>query len=307
MRHLRLLLVALALLLAPVRTLAWNEPAHLVIAHIAYSRLNPVAAARVDELAGLLNFRNERYTRITIGSYMDDLRGDPFYDNLRPWHFYDRMFPEQAGNPPIEEPNLLTQTKQMIDLLKKGGLKPEEEAQYLAYLIHLVGDAHQPLHCATRRSASHPDGDAGGNVFFIKGEFKSLHAFWDVGGGLYNPKDISYPLDSLGMEKIRGLAYDATSENLASKQGWQDLNPETWLNESFIIAEKFAYTTLAYAPPSPAYQKETQKICRTRVAWAGYRLAAILNNILTAPQTPAQKTPQQQVPMQKLRRRASKP
>ena len=305
MRYLRLSLVALALLLAPVSALAWNYPAHMVIAHIAYSRLNPVAAARVDELAGLLTYRDERYSRITIAAYMDDLRGDPFYDYLRPWHFYDRMFPEKAGDLPIEQPNLLTQTNAMIDLLKKGDQPPEEQAQYLAYLIHLVGDAHQPLHCANQRSGAHPEGDAGGNVYFLRGEFRSLHSFWDAGGGLYRSKDIPRPLDGAGLEKIRGLAYDVVSANPPTKQDSQNLNAEAWLNESFVIAEKFAYNTPAYGQPSQTYQKETQRICRTRLAQAGYRLAAILNNILTAP--PAQKQPQQQAPAQKVKKGVGKP
>src|ERR1700758_3364100 len=49
----------------------------------------------------------------------------------------------------------------------------------MVWLMHMVGDIHQPLHCLTRVSATHPDGDRGGNLVLLNGPAKNLHFFWD--------------------------------------------------------------------------------------------------------------------------------
>jgi len=49
----------------------------------------------------------------------------------------------------------------------------------LVWLLHLVGDVHQPLHCATRVSAAAPDGHDGGNAVKLDCTKCELHAFWD--------------------------------------------------------------------------------------------------------------------------------
>lgn len=63
---------------------------------------------------------------------------------------------------------------------------PAPPAQ-LRFLVHFVGDLHQPLHAATMYSAEFPDGDLGGNYYKIQVPGSSyttnLHSFWDSGAG----------------------------------------------------------------------------------------------------------------------------
>ena len=61
--------------------------------------------------------------------------------------------------------------------------KTEEEAKSMAlrFLIHYLGDIHQPLHCMTRVNPDFPHGDKGGNAFELKSHYRvyELHALWD--------------------------------------------------------------------------------------------------------------------------------
>jgi hypothetical protein len=54
-----------------------------------------------------------------------------------------------------------------------------EKSYMLRFLIHMVGDQHQPLHVATRCTTKLPECDAGGNKFPISDPAKELHALWD--------------------------------------------------------------------------------------------------------------------------------
>jgi hypothetical protein len=67
------------------------------------------------------------------------------------------------------------------DTVGTEGGTDEEKAIYLTWLLHLVGDIHQPLHCTAVFSEQFPNGDKGGNDAFIRIRSSpvKLHAFWD--------------------------------------------------------------------------------------------------------------------------------
>lgn len=106
--------------------------------------------------------------------YMDKLRH-------KYWHFIDTPFStDGAPLPAVPSPNAETQIVAFRATLASA--KPDKLKSYdLVWLMHLVGDVHQPLHCATRVSATKPQGDAGGNgVSLCAAPCKDeLHVFWD--------------------------------------------------------------------------------------------------------------------------------
>jgi hypothetical protein len=68
----------------------------------------------------------------------------------------------------------------------RTGSEDAQAAQALRFVIHFVGDIHQPLHCATRVSHAHPEGDRGGNLFMVAVSDENgsshpakLHGYWD--------------------------------------------------------------------------------------------------------------------------------
>ena len=66
-------------------------------------------------------------------------------------------------------------------MVKYYATEDQAKSVALRFLIHYLGDIHQPLHCATRVDYSYPDGDKGGNLFHLKSSqgVSNLHALWD--------------------------------------------------------------------------------------------------------------------------------
>lgn len=297
-RHL-LLVVSLVLFLAPARALAWNSAGHMVVGRIAYDRLTPAAKARVDELAALLTFGNRRYTPVTMGVFMDDVRGEPYYDSLRPLHFINKPYFDGVEKDAalekesVGDANLLTQLNKTVERLKamaasrgpRTAASARDEAEQLALLMHMVGDAHQPMHCVSRFTPENPTGDRGGNLFFLKGDYSTLHSFWDYAGGWLKSSDFRISSNPQTMRKtdenVVAAAERAKRAYADDNADWKEMSFEKWVDESYEVAVNFAYKKISEGadPDSNEYDDETRKICRALLARAGYRLAAQINDI----------------------------
>jgi S1/P1 Nuclease len=190
------------------------------------------------------------------------------------WHFVDTPFTQDGASlPPIPDPNAGTEIAKLRKTLalKKSSKTDSLKSYDLVWLLHLVGDVHQPLHSSTRVSAGELNGDNGGNNVKLNDPSKELHAFWD---GL--PGDSSNPADVIPYAKALASADPA----LANK-----MNASDWISESFNIAETFVYSTPVGAGDgpftiTPEYKDKAQKIAAERVALAGQRLANLINNEL---------------------------
>ena len=283
--------------------LAWHDTGHMIVAQVAYLRLTPAAKARVDGL--LIPPPNRRplitlcagyytpetcektYDPVQIAVWMDDFRGDSLNSVYDTWHYID-FRPIWDGTPErtnvgAEPENVLSRINWAINTLRKGTGSNKTDAETLGFLYHLVGDVHQPLHAATRYSASNPNGDAGGNGFKVQmpaeTRISNLHSFWDSAAGQYGHTSPKRPLDQAGKDRLLSLAEAAMKEFPAESMAeWKDLDPHTWVVESNTLAREVVYKNIAEgAEPSKAYTDAAQKLARKRLALAGYRLAGVLN------------------------------
>ena len=189
------------------------------------------------------------------------------------WHFIDRPFTQDGSAlPEVPVPNAQTQITDFRAAIASTGSSDELKSYDLCWLLHLVGDVHQPLHCATRVSAETPDGDDGGNRVKLSGFDKNLHAFWD---------------DVLGRGSLPATAISAADAlPAAPADAGSDVNVQHWVDESFNAAISTVYMN----PPigdgkgpfnlSRSYIVAARKLARERAALAGARLAKILNNEL---------------------------
>ncbi|HEY0170108.1 MAG TPA: S1/P1 nuclease [Pyrinomonadaceae bacterium] len=315
MRFISRVFVAFALLLsAHAPALAWHDTGHMVVAQVAYLRLTPAAKARVDSLLVTQQGRRplihlcagyytpetceKTYDPVEIAVWMDDFRGDSLTDEYAPWHYVDFRpiwdgIPERT-NVGAEPENVLSRLNWAINTLRKSTGSAKRDAETLGFLYHMVGDVHQPLHAATRYSASNPNGDAGGNGFRIQmppeARISNLHAFWDAAGGQFGFVSPKRPLDAAGKANILSLAESAMKEFPAeSMPEWGDLDPHTWVVESNTLARQVVYKNITEnATPSKAYTDEAQRLSRKRLALAGYRMAGVLNALFVpAPPKPA--------------------
>lgn len=189
------------------------------------------------------------------------------------WHFIDKGFSRDGTpteNPPV--PNAETQINALRKILASDSTD-ELKSYDLVWLLHLVGDVHQPLHCTARFSSSQKHGDAGGNLVRVcSPSCGPLHAFWDgLFGTALNP--------SLAITV--GKSLPPAPASLA-----HNLETSAWITESFKAAKSSVYKKPPIGPgPGPftitkAYRNAAMMLGRDRVALAGARLARILNNEL---------------------------
>ena len=201
------------------------------------------------------------------------------HPETKPLHFIDIVFTAGAPNnppPPLPPPpHILTKIAESTATLKAGG-STQLLVDELSWLIHLIGDVHQPLHCTTHVTPAHPapQGDRGGNSFKLKGMPNNLHSVWD------SSVSFQHNLDDLSL--AQSIMQEHTRQKLAADLLITDA--EKWARNSFNLAKQFAYGPLTENPASPpkltaAYLKQTEKIGRKQAALAGYRLADRLKNI----------------------------
>lgn len=171
----------------------------------------------------------------------------------------------------------------------------------LAWILHVVGDIHQPLHTAARVSAKHLTGDEGGNGFLLSGDPKGpkLHSFWDgivdksipLKTGEANQKSITY-LDRV----IARITADHPRSSMISRLTPVDF--EAWSEEGLETAKRVAYPASLHEAqtPSATYRAAVFTVADEAIALGGYRLADLLNTILggeavAPPPPPASITP----------------
>jgi S1/P1 Nuclease len=297
---------------------AWNGFGHMEIAAVAWQQLSQPAKARAAELLRL-NPRYGEWTRdvaaadqaqiafVIAATWADLIKRDPDYrsdgphngdvppsvaeasqnigyqDKLRHkyWHFVDMPF--SPDNTPLEKPQV-PNAQTEIALLREAlgartGVSDDIKSYDLVWLLHLVGDVHQPLHATSRFTHDLPNGDAGGNLVKIRCEggcpssAAVLHAFWD---------DVLGPTTSTPQEAI--TAAGALEKPPAERAAISD--EKLWIQESVEAAKAYVYAdsvTGAWAGPmvlSLDYKAQALAVAKARVALAGARLAALINEAL---------------------------
>lgn len=196
------------------------------------------------------------------------------YDDLlmhKYWHFIDTPFSaDGTALPAIPTPN----AEDRIALFRKilGSDSFDSLKSYdLVWLLHIVGDIHQPLHCSTRVSAAEPQGDAGGNTVKLDCAKCELHFFWD---------------DLLGMSsELKTVKEAAAQLPKANSRLAKKSSEKEWVAEGFEVAKKYVYATPVGAGDGPftlneMYKETAKQVAREQVALAGARLANLINKEL---------------------------
>lgn len=266
---------------------AWWDTGHMVIAAIAETRLTPTAKQEADRLLKV-EATKLAYSFITAGPWADDVRG--LRPESSPFHYHDLFFHSEGKEVQLKQDE--RSALWAIDHFSKtlaDRTKPDlERADALRFLIHIVGDVHQPMHGVARVTPALPQGDRGGNDFRLApaAEFanmprppRNLHALWDFGGGIFvsEPR----PLGPEASRKIEGMAAVLTaalpSESYAELK---EMRPAAWIKESFDLACKYAYALPENSAPSSAYLAKVREVSARRATLAGYRLAMLVNRLL---------------------------
>lgn len=291
---------------------AWGDLEHMMVAAIAYDRLTPEVREKVTALlvlnpqyaAWVADVPEQEKARIAFlraSRWPDDIKSARDYkqdgeqSGNRPsgataarnigyadkqmhkyWHFVDLPFsPDNTAlvDPPI--PNAKTQIALFRKTLTSPDASSDLKSYDLVWLIHLVGDVHQPLHATSRFDKAHPMGDDGGNGVLVCSAScqkpEKLHAFWDHVLGVSTDTAIA-------IEKAKRLPM---ADPLLASIG----DESVWIQQSSEAAQ-----THVYIPPvdlgvgpyevTDEYMAAAQKLAAQRVALAGVRLANLLNDAL---------------------------
>lgn len=272
----------------------WGPGGHMIVAQIAYGRLNQRAKAEADKLIGLqiepVEITKHSLDFVNAAHWPDDIRPIEAFKDTLPLHFVDFPFSDDGTAVPADLPeqqNIITALTKDLEILKSSK-DDNARAQALRFIIHFVGDIHQPLHCATRVTQGFPEGDRGGNNFNLRFSRKNngfqtvnLHSYWDGGIGDFpkaGPKYSPPPLEQIGpaVERI-------TEEFPDTDDGWKAGGPSDfagWAKESTELAKTVAYTGIVpNRQPNSKYNQIAMQTVHKRVAWGGYRLAELLNSI----------------------------
>jgi len=246
--------LALAALFASP-ALAWGPTGHRAVGRIAERHLASETAREVVALLG-----PERLTY--VGTWADDIRSDPAWTKAESWHWVTippgKSYAESPKNPTGD---IIESIARFERTLADRSAPRLERQQALKWLVHLVGDLHQPMHVGR-------GDDRGGNEQLVLwfGEPSNLHSVWD--SGLISRSELS-------STELAEKADVATPEEV---KAWQASSPLEWADESR------AHLDRAYAMGdrrlSWRYLFDHWPTVERRLGQAGVRLAGLLDRVL---------------------------
>lgn len=256
MKHASLLLAALSLAL-PAPALSWGQTGHRVTGAIAETHLSGHARARIRQILG-------EESLAEASTWADDMRSDPdpfWRRTANPYHYVTVPPGEAYGHHHApEEGDAVTALEGFAAILRDPAATREARQRALRFIVHIVGDLHQPLH------AGRGD-DRGGNdvrvTFF--GDATNLHAVWD--SGLIDGRQLSYG------EYAAWLMRRTAPDDVIA---WWSADPAVWIGESTALRD-------ALYPDGDAlgydYVYRHRPTAELRLQQAGVRIAAYLNRL----------------------------
>lgn len=261
---------------------AWWAASHMVCAEIVHQQLSPEARAEADRLIAVLAEFEPRANHFVPAAAWLDLLKKQGFASFESWH-YVNLEPREGSTEPVLPPGdqVISAIQTNLETLRRQDAGDFLRALSLRILMHLVADAHQPLHCINRPDPGHPRGDLGGNTFGVRWPADpnaNLHILWDDSLGLY-------PQLAPG-ENWRGRIPAAARELQAAwppekLPGRVELDPHTWTLESHQLALTVAYPGIRPGDaPSAEYLARGREVVRQRLALAAYRLVLLLEDAL---------------------------
>jgi len=260
--------------LVPAPALAWGKTGHRVVAAIADTQLSGLARAQIAQILG------PGESLADVANWSDEMRSDPtpfWQKTTPPWHYVTVNGFTYDHAPP--EGDALAALAHFRETLHDPEASLADKQLALRFVVHLVGDLHQPLHVGKCC-------DRGGNEVKVTwfGKATNLHSVWD--SALVDEEQLSFS----------ELA-DKLERHMSDRQriAWWDINPRDWASESAQIRdtlyprpakartkgkkEKAKSPALSYA-----YVYTFTPVMEQRLSQAGVRLAAYLNAIYAEPQ-----------------------
>ncbi len=263
MKKIYLLTILALSVLFPAHLGAWSMTGHRVIAEIAQRNIHPDTNKKIN---ALLDDLPMAYWANWPDFIKSDKTGE--WDHTHIWHYVNAPGDLQKNDfisfiRNIKQDNLYSEIPKLADILRDNVSSPEQKRIALIFLIHLMGDAHQPMHVGREE-------DLGGNKVFVLwfNDPSNLHSVWDG-------KLIDY-------EKYSYTEY-ADILNIVSKDRKKELRRgslEDWLFETYTYANEIYSSVSDGEKLMYEYSYKYKSVVEIQLQRAGLRLAAVLDMVL---------------------------
>jgi hypothetical protein len=230
--------------------LAFGATGHRVIGQIADNHLTAQARASVSELLGPTSLAE-------VSTWADEIRSDSRWDHASSWHWVTiedgDTYQSSKKNP---NGDLVVKLHEFMATLADKGAAKEDRIVALKWLVHLVGDVHQPLHVG--RGA-----DRGGNGIAAEwfGDPTNMHRVWD--SEIIRSTRLSFS------ELSRFIDKASTAQVLK----WQKSTIMDWVDEAVGLRNA------VYTVPDSTYEYSYKNlpVVKQQLLKAGVRLSGVLN------------------------------
>ena len=241
---------------------AWGATGHRVIAQIAEENLTKKAKKQVDKAL-------DGYPMAYWSNWADNIKSDKTdkWTHTHKWHYVNipgdlpkQLFLEEAKN--VKQENVYSEIPKLGEVIKSKTATDEEKRYALYFLIHLVGDLHQPMHVGREE-------DLGGNRISVSwfNSPTNIHSVWD--SRLIDYEKYSYT----EYAKILNILTKEEKKNL------QKGSLEDWLFDTYEIANEIYATIEDGNKLSFDYPYKYKSTVELQMQRAGLRLAVLLNEI----------------------------
>lgn len=257
-------LIVLLLLIVPGESFGWGADGHRIVANIAEARLTPSAKTQVQSLLDGAHLAD-------VSIWADEVRRDR--PETSRWHYVDIPY-EASGYDPTRDCKVtdhgdcvIAEIARAEKVLGDTSRSKADRAEALKFLVHFVGDMHQPLHAIERMDPITGALDRGGNEVSVTffGTHSNLHAVWDAGIVTHG---------GVTLEQVQ--KWLATQDEKALVQG----DPVQWALAAHALAISNAYVIQYDDRLGDAYVQKNVPVVVSQLGSAGARLAAILNTVL---------------------------
>ena len=234
----------------------WGATGHRTVGKIAENHLSKKAKKQIKKLL-------QGQSLAFVSTYGDEIKSDDRYKKFYTWHYvnfpFDTKYEDSDKN---SKGDIVSGINLCIDVLKNVNSSEEDKIFYLKFLVHLIGDLHQPLHVGRSE-------DKGGNDIQVKwfGKGTNLHRVWD-----------SNMIDSWNMSYLE-LALNAKPLNKQQIESINKGNALEWTYESQTLAKKVYSSAEKGEKLSYKYSYDHFGLVRSQLQKAGIRLAKVLNDI----------------------------
>ena len=317
-RTVNIFLSSAILLVVSTSANAWDDTGHKISAYIAWQRMTPVVRERVIKilieapedsqigtfymLYGSQNLEIRKRDFFMLMATWADIIRDRNFDNRYKkyhkgnWHYDDEFWTQKDGRIEyLKAPEDGGKALEIIaeyDKLIRSKASDAQKAVAIAWLEHLIGDIHQPMHASARVTDTELKGDQGGNLFLLtpqgtpRDKQENLHWFWDsiVVRNVPNKKDDCDAdfLEPLAQKFMKKYPFEKMQNRLAVS------NYESWAKESLTSAQNdvFSPDLKRFETPSKKYREKAYRIAEERLTLAGYRMGEMFNQAFGSPAPP---------------------